>query len=166
MNSSTKEIVFFLLVFVMMVLTGVVAGTIYDKTNTMPFLTLVGVSVVSSLILYLVFRYSKVGENFRLLEITPQKRCDGGSYLTGDNEYCKDKWSTAEGRRDLARFNCINGHCGGTINYDGNMDKCAGQGMYNGRPLNLPARTPMSNDKWENEMCNSPILSSPYPTVL
>ena len=57
----------------MMVLTGVVAGTIYDKTNTMPFLTLVGVSVVSSLILYLVFRYSKVGENFRLLEITPSK---------------------------------------------------------------------------------------------
>ena len=46
------------------------------------------------------------------------------------------------------------------------MDKCAGQGMYNGRPLNLPARTPMSNDKWENEMCNSPILSSPYPRVL
>lgn len=165
MNSTTKEILFFLLIWIMILLANLTSNLIYEKTNTMPFVTLVGVSLVSVLILYLVFKYSKI-ENFRLLEITPEKKCDGGSYLTGTNEYCKDKWNSPQGRRDLSRYNCINGHCGGTINYDGNTDKCAGQGMYNGRPLNLPSRTPQSNDKWENEMCQSPILTSPYKNVL
>lgn len=165
MNSTTKEILFFLLIWIMILLSNLISNVIYEKTNTMPFVTLVGVSLVSVLILYLVFKYSKI-ENFRLLEITPEKKCDGGSYLTGTNEYCKDKWNSPQGRRDLSRYNCINGHCGGTINYDGNTDKCAGQGMYNGRPLNLPSRTPESNDKWKNEMCQSPILTSPYKNVL
>ena len=165
MNSTTKEILFFLLIWIMILLANLISNVIYEKTNTMPFVTLVGVSLVSVLILYLVFKYSKI-ENFRLLEITPEKKCDGGSYLTGTNEYCKDKWNSPQGRRDLSRYNCINGHCGGTINYDGNTDKCTGQGMYNGRPLNLPSRTPESNDNWKNEMCQSPILTSPYKNVL
>lgn len=165
MNSTTKEILFFLLIWIMILLSNLISNVIYEKTNTMPFVTLVGVSLVSVLILYLVFKYSKI-ENFRLLEITPEKKCDGGSYLTGTKEYCKDKWNSPQGRRDLSRYNCINGHCGSTINYDGNTDKCAGQGMYNGRPLNLPSRTPESNDKWKNEMCQSPILTSPYKNVL
>jgi uncharacterized membrane protein YeaQ/YmgE (transglycosylase-associated protein family) len=166
MNTSTKEIIFFLLIFVMTILSGVIAGTIYDKTKSMPFLTLVLVSLVSSIILYIVFRYSKISENFRLLEITPQKRCDGGLYLSGDNEYCQDKWSTPEGCKDLAMYNCINGHCGVTTNYDGNSDICNNQGLYNGRPLNMVARTPLSNDKWENNTADLPILGPDQPRVL
>lgn len=166
MKSTTKEILFFLLIWVMILLSNLVSDVIYEKTNTMPFLTLLCVSLVSILILYVVFRYSKIMENFRLLEITPEKKCDGGSYLTGNNEYCKDKWSSPQGHRDLSRYNCINGHCGGTVNYDGNSDNCAGQGMYNGRPLNLPSRTLESNDNWESEMCKTPILLSPDKNVL
>ena len=165
MKSTTKEILFFLLIWIVILFANLISNVIYEKTNTMPFVTLVGVSLVSVFILYLVFKYSKI-ENFRLLEITPEKKCDGGSYLTDTNEFCKDKWDSHQGRRDLSRYNCINGHCEGTINYDGNTDNCTGQGMYNGRPLNLPSRTPESNDMWENEMCQSPILTSPYKNVL
>lgn len=166
MKSTTKEILFFLLIWVMILLSNLVTQVIDGKTDSTPFVTLFFVSLVSVLILYGVFKYAKIEENFRLLEITPEKKCDGGSYLSGNNEYCKDKWSSPQGRRDLSRYNCINGNCGGTVNYDGNSDSCTGQGMYNGRPLNLPFRTLESNDKWESEMCKKPILSSPYNKVL
>lgn len=166
MNSTTKEILFFLLIWIIIILSNLVTDTIYDKTNSMQFLTLVGVSLLGVLILYVVFRHAKMEEKFRLLEITPEKKCDGGSYLTGEDEYCKDKWSSPQGRQDLSRYNCINGNCGGTVNYDGNTAECAGQGMYSGRPLNLPSRTPESNDNWENEMCKSPILTSSDKNVL
>jgi hypothetical protein len=166
MNRTTKEVLFFLLIWILILLSNVVSEEIHKKTNTMPFLTLVCISLISVSILYVVFKYAKIEEKFRLLEITPEKKCDGGSYLTGDDEYCKDKWNSPEGQKDLSRYNCINGNCGGTVNYDGNIDKCAGQGMYNGRPLNLPSRTPESNDNWENEMCKSPILTSSEKNVL
>ena len=44
-------------------------------------------------------------------------------------------------------------------------DKPMGTGLYSGRPIHFEY-TPMSNDLWENEMCNKPILHDNHPSVL
>ena len=74
MKSTTKEILFFLLIWVMILLSNLVTQVIDGKTDSTPFVTLFFVSLVSVLILYGVFKYDKIEENFRLLEITPEKK--------------------------------------------------------------------------------------------
>ena len=153
MNASTKEIIFFLLIFVMIILSGSLTDIIHDKLNTPAFLTHVCISFVISILLYVIFKLSKNTENFEF-ELTPEKTCDGGAYLHQSNKMCQKLWNTPEGRRDLANYNCINGYCNGS------------QGLYNGRPLNMGYRQDLSNDKWENELATYPILESDSPMVL
>jgi hypothetical protein len=152
MNTSTKEIIFFLLIFVMIILSGSLTEIIHgNKPNNL--LTLTGISVVSTLILYIIFKISPKKEDFHF-EVTPEKTCDGGAYLHQSNKMCQKLWNTPEGRRDLANYNCINGYCNGS------------QGLYNGRPLNMGYRQDLSNDKWENELADYPILEADSPMVL
>jgi hypothetical protein len=165
MNVSTKEIIFFILVFILILISSGLSCNICDKNKSNIFFKVLIISLLGSLVLFFTFKTAKINENFRLLEITPEKRCDGGLYLSGNNEFCQKNWNTVNGRKDLSIYNCINGHCDQTINYDGNCNQCNGQGLTNGRPLNMAARTPLSNDKWENEMCVSPILGN-NPQVL
>ena len=153
MNTSTKEIIFFLLIFVMIILSGSLTEIIHgNKPHNL--LTLTGVALVTTIILYIIFKISKNRKEGFHFEVTPEKTCDGGAYLHQSNKMCQELWNTPEGRRDLANYNCINGYCNGS------------QGLYNGRPLNMGYRQDLSNDKWENDLATYPILESDSPMVL
>lgn len=149
MKSTKNEILFFVLIFVIIILAGFISDNIYEKTKKMKSLIIISVSLMSSLLLYMIFKLGNV-ESFKLLEITPEKRCDGGKYLTGNNEYCNNQWSTEEGIKNLSKYNCINN---------------GRQGLCHGRPLHFN-RTPISNSNWENETTDYPILQDEHPSVL
>lgn len=126
MNVTIKDIMFFLLVFIAILLT-----CIFNKNQHWILMT--SSSLLTTLILLFIYKIGKIDENF---EITPEKKCDGGSYLHQSDEYCQKLWETEKGQKQLSQYNCSN------------------QGLFNGRPLNMESRTPMSNDNWENEMCD------------
>ena len=152
MNSSSKEIIFFLMFFILTILSGISTVIVYKKTNVYPFLTLVGFSFISSVILITVYKLSKMNEGFHF-EVTPEKTCDGGAYMHQSNKMCQKLWSTPEGRKDLATYNCLNGDC----------DK---EGLYNGRPLNMGYRQDLSDDNWQNNSCQGNFLEKDRPMVL
>ena len=83
-------------------------------------------------------------EPFNAGEIGP-KYCRGGPYMfTGDSErskYCRKLASTDEGLAEIQRYNCGAG--------------------YTGMPGNNFRYTPISNDKWGNSRCSTPVSDDP-----
>jgi hypothetical protein len=153
MNSSSKEIIFFLMFFLLTILSGISTEIIVSRNENYPFfLILIGFSFISTLILLTVYKTAKVTEGFHF-EVTPEKTCDGGAYMHQSNEMCQKLWSTAEGRKDLATYNCLNGDC-------------AKEGLYNGRPLNMGYRQDLSDDNWQNTSCQGNFLEKDRPMVL
>jgi len=137
----------------MIILSGSLSNLIDNKTGHHSLLSLIGISFVSTIILYAIFKFSKNKEGFHF-EVTPEKQCDGGSYMHQSNEMCQKMWSTPEGRRDLANYNCLTGYCGDQ------------EGLYNGRPLNMGYRQDISNGQWKNELCKGNFLEEDAPMVL
>lgn len=132
------EILFFSVVFIITVISNLVSltmGPTFHKANY-----LVVISVFITLLLLLLYKFGKIGqcnEPFHF-EVTPEKLCTGGPYMISSasknvQDKCNKIWSTPEGREKLKQVNCEGG-------------------MYNGSPVHFEF-TPMSNDKWENEMC-------------
>ena len=112
--------------------------------------------VISTILILFVFSTLKNRKEGFHFEVTPEKLCDGGPYMTqtGPNhEYCLKMWNSPEGRAKLGNYNCLHGDC-------------KSRGLTNGRPVNMAAMTPLSNANWENEMCSKPVLGKNRPRVL
>lgn len=156
---TTKEYVFFALIFIVLFFFGRASIYIHPKLkDTNINVTFIVIAMFVSLLLILIFKAGKIvndcpktgeSESFRF-EVTPAKLCQGGPYMISSapkelQDYCQKLWSTPEGQCEYAKVNCI-------------------KPEFSGRPLRF-LRTPMSNDNWENEMCKKNTQDE-YPSVL
>lgn len=142
MKRSTREILFFILVFLLFF---VVAKTGNDYVNkninwnrNVAFIT---IGIIFTLIVIAFFSIAKLqcpeAEGF--WDVSPFAKCKGTNYMwQGDSDeakYCRELAETPEGRCGISSYNCPKG--------------------YNGQP-NLPFQyTPISNDDWQNERCEN-----------
>ncbi len=95
------------------------------------------------MILFIIIKPDYDKDNYRLLEITPAKKCCGGPYMWG-NENSK-----------------VFKYCNDPANQDEISQVCCNCRGYSGRPLSF-SYTPESNSLWENERCNLPMdLNAP-----
>lgn len=150
---STKEIIFFVLTFLVLFFFSKSALYLGPKLKLGNTVTLLVTSFVGVLLLLLVYKFGKIAhcqaDQFHF-EVSKPKLCAGYPYMQSSaspevQDYCRKLFSTPEGRAEFAQMNCPTG--------------------YNGRPVHWN-RTPMSNDMWENEMCNPPYLNLNDPCVL
>lgn len=144
---STKEIIFFVLIFVITFLasnTSSIVNKQYQPSKITHTVYLLGLSLAVAVILMLVYKFAKIPncsqkDNFHF-QVTPPKMCEGGPYMYSSapqelQDYCNDLLATPEGRRELASVSCPNGYVGSPKYY-----------QY----------TPESNDMWENTRCWAP----------
>ena len=137
---NSKEIIFFVLVFLAIVLSDMISSRLMEKMPKTKIFAPMIVALFVTLVLVTLYILGKVSQDNFHFEVTPYKKCDGGAYMTqsGPNqEFCKKLLSTQEGQDKYNMFNC-------------------GTGDYHGRPLNFGPFTPLSNDQWENTSCDKP----------
>jgi hypothetical protein len=150
---SGKEIIFFILAFVLLFLTSKGALYMGPKLKLTNTISLIITSFLAALLLVLVYKYGKIancqhdGFNF---QVSGPKMCQGGPYMISSapqdvKDYCHKLWSTQKGRDSYNAVNCGSSFVGRPVHFD---------------------RTPMSNDMWENEMCNPPYVNMNDPCVL
>lgn len=147
---NVKEMIFFLLILLAIVISDIITSkvdTMFPKKYKVDkFLLLILVGIVLTLILGLVYYFAKVSRDNFHFSVTPEKRCDGGAYMTQTgpaHEMCKKLLSTQSGRAKYNMFNCS-------------------RGEYVGRSLNFGDLTTLSDDNWENRACDNK-LADPKP---
>jgi hypothetical protein len=146
MNSSHKKsqmYIFYTLVFLIIFLSSL-SPKILNNENIQnnDIIVLCVTSLIGTILVYilmLLYQKKKSKEKFHY-ELTPEKKCAGGSYMHQSNEECQKIWSTEEGLEKLSRFNCFN--C-----IDGTNNKT---GLYKGLPRNNTTLCEMSDGNWQN----------------
>ena len=144
MSVTKKEGLFFFLTFLVMSLTNSTALYLNKRlkgcaNGIIPVLIATFVATILILVLYKAMDVAHCGEHF-LFEVSKPKLCQGGPYMRQGadqkdlREYCDGLLSSPEGRREYAQMNCT-------------------QPGYVGRPITFNY-TPMSNQNWENTMCD------------
>jgi len=139
---TTKEILFFSLILVMLLLKRLVTSDLSKLLGGHETIISIVVSLVVVLILLMAYLQGKVcsAQDTFHYETTPAKLCDGGLYMAQSgprHEFCSKLLSTPEGQKEY------------------NMYDCPG-GASNGRPVHF-TRDTLSNDQWENTMCDRGI---------
>jgi hypothetical protein len=150
---SGKEIIFFILTFVVLFFFSKGALLMGPKMKLGNTVSLLIMSFLGALLLILVYKFGKIAhcqaDGFHF-EVTPAKKCQGFPYMQSSDpellNYCGKLLSTPRGRREYDMVNCRNPG-------------------YLGRPVTFD-RTSMSNDMWENEMCNPPYVNAKQHCVL
>jgi hypothetical protein len=140
---TTKEYVFFALIFVILFFFGKTVAYMQPKVKMDTTISFLLIAFFVSLLLVLVFKAGKIVDDCPKTEgfhfaLSPEKLCKGGPYMISSapkevKDYCNKLWETEEGMREYE-----------ISNYGPSLKS-------GGIPKHL--RTPMSNDKWENEMC-------------
>ena len=134
---SSKEIIFFVLTFVVLFFFSKGAILLEAEMKLGNTVSILITSFFGALLLMLVYKFAKIAhcqaDGFHF-EVTPAKKCQGFPYMQSTNpellKYCGELLSTPQGQREYSVFNC-------------------------GCPATTFHRTPMSNDMWKNEMCNT-----------
>ena len=147
---NSKEIIFFVLVFIAIIVSDMISGRVMEKTpKNIKVLVPLGVALLLTLVLAILYILGKVSKDGFSFELTSAKKCDGGPYMTqsGPNhEFCTKLLSTQEGRDKYDMFNCATGE-------------------FHGRPLNFGPLTPLSNSNWENTSCDKPQTSNNWSPI-
>lgn len=103
-----------------------------NDTESKIFFLCIYIAIMVTLVFFNV-RTSKK-ENYRLLEITPSKKCVLGPYTWGKPDSPLYKFcSSPEVQQDVARQTCPHGFYGVPVNWN---------------------YTPESDDQWKNRRCN------------
>ena len=142
---SINEVVFFALLGLFFIVFFLTTNHNYVGSNTKK----VAVFFTSALVFTLFFvGYSQItgvclskdGYEYNASTLSPDaKLCRGGEYMWRGNsprsKYCQQLATTPEGRKEIDRYSCGAG--------------------YTGMPGKGFTFTPLSNDQWENERCDS-----------
>jgi hypothetical protein len=114
-----------------------------SKTTTITITIILFISIYTSIIITLLYTKLIKKENYKLLEITPSKKCVLGPYTWGKED------------SDLYKF------CNNPINFDAiNKQRC--KPGFHGFPVNWEY-TPESDEKWKNNRCSKQLdLSSVF----
>lgn len=120
MLNVIREVIFFILIFLLFYLatkSGHILNRRYPQFNTELLTAIVG--VVFTLIIVAIFYLAKLNENidgYKAFNLSPGAICKGPSYLfQGDDQtskMCRQLASTADGRCQIAQYNCPNGYVG------------------------------------------------------
>jgi hypothetical protein len=98
---------------------------------------------------FMLYNYltKDIKDNFHF-ELTPEKRCDNGSYMWSSNPE-KAALCSKFSKEQLARYECPGG-------------------LYNGRPIwrQGAGNIPLSDDNWQNTTCKQIGDNLPDPQVL
>lgn len=132
MAKAATKVLFFALIFVMMVLSSMVAPKMGMTMKVPPTAGMAIAALLSTGFLALVYFLSKMGtqaDGFTF-EVTGPRMCDGGPYLW-DEKMAK--------------------HCSKYTEKELAGALCQG-GLYNGAPTHFEYTSP-SNKDWENDQC-------------
>lgn len=103
----------------------------FDSTLSKILFLCIYIAIMTTLIF---FKIKSNKENYRLLEITPSKKCVLGPYTWGKPDSALYKFcSSPEVQQEVARQTCPHGFYGVPVNWN---------------------YTPESDDKWKNRRCN------------
>lgn len=142
MNQSQKEIIFYVIIFLLFYVLSKSSGYVgtYFKLNND-----VSLLLFSLVFTGVVFLLKNLGnkDNF-YFELTPEKHCEGGSYLYSSDPV-KKKFCSQFSQSDIANYSCCNGFHGAPVHWE---------------------RTSMSDDKWNNKMCDGNFKEYTDPQVL
>jgi hypothetical protein len=131
---STKELIFFVLVFTILFFSPKAVSLLEFQLKLENTVSIFLMSFLGALLLMLIYKFSKIahcqadGFNF---EVTPAKKCQGGPYM----------WSSAS--KELQDY------CNKLEKKEYDKVNCGNRGFI-GRPIKFEY-TPESNHKWENE---------------
>ena len=132
MNFSKKEIIFYILVFLLFYVFAKSSLYFAGWVKINNDLSILIMSVVFTGIIFLLHHFDNK-DNFHF-ELTPEKHCEGGAYMLSSASPEKKKFCAQFTNEEKKYFSCPNG--------------------FDGRPVHWE-RTSMSNDQWRNEMCNT-----------
>lgn len=144
---SAKEIIFFVLVLVLFFVFAKLSNMNTLKYKIKPNISIAMNGIIFTLLLILVFVLTKVGKDCKDtfdFEVTPAKLCDGGPYMYSSNPERQELCSHITNSQ-LAQVSCGPGFVGRPVKWD---------------------HTNMSNDKWENNMCDPKGWNANSPCVL
>ena len=140
-KKTIREVMFFVLLAVLFHVAVQLAmfWTRHSKINGDVAYILTG--LVYTLVMVALFFISNLNKNCseNFWDVSPAAQCRGGSYMfQGDSQVAKDCRAmehTKEGRCAISAYNCPNG--------------------FEGIPRIPFEYTPLSNDQWQNERCES-----------
>jgi hypothetical protein len=137
---STREIIFFILAFLLFFLAVKLGGFWIEKGHKMnPDMVFIIIGIVYTLSLVAIQYLAKLNctsEGF--WDVSPYAKCKGTEYMWQGNseeaKMCRELADTPEGRCGISSYNCPKG--------------------YNGQPMLPFYYTPISDDSWQNERCD------------
>jgi hypothetical protein len=136
-SNTLKQIFFFFLVFVFFIFFSILSNK-YGIDNTQGKVVLGLLAIFYSLGIYGYARAVDLLKEPYCYQTSPGKLCLGGPYTWQGNSprarMCRAMASTPEGNAEIQQYNCGPGF--------------VGQKASNFRD------TPMSNDNWQNELCD------------
>lgn len=142
MKRSTREILFFILVFLLFFISVKLVGNYVNKNMITNRNMVYGIAGVIFALVTIGFYYvakltCSSSENF--WDISPFAKCKGTEYMwQGDSDeakFCRALADTPEGRCGISSYNCPKG--------------------YVGQPSLPFYYTPVSDDNWQNERCDN-----------
>ena len=129
---DTKEIIFYILIFLIFYIFSKSSILISDNLKINQDIVILIFGIIFASICYLTKSLLYKIDTFHF-EVTPQKLCDGGSYMySSDPE--KKKMCSQFSPEDLSKYECPGG-------------------LYNGRPVWFN-RSNDTDSQWKNTMCN------------
>lgn len=148
---NNKLLVFFLLILTAVLLSGYISRKITQKMQIDYKMVVTGVSVVLTGLLALIFKQAKIcpetSEKFHF-ELTPAKQCMQGPYM----------WSSADPEKQA--------FCNAMLDSGAVSEYSCGTPVMVGLKYNGPGLTPISDDHWRNERCNTCTKKSFYDPIL
>jgi hypothetical protein len=148
MNRSQREIIFFVLVFLVFYLAVKFSEYFIQKSGIHGDFGLLIVGLLYSLAIVAIYNLAKLKSNEGFWDVSLPAQCKGGPFFyQGDSELskrCRALAETPEGKIALSGYNCPIGYVG-----------------QPGMPFYY---TPLSDDNWKNERCqdrpNCPLVDT------
>lgn len=131
---SIKEILFFSLIFILLLLSSISYTPDYKKLSLITIINIF--QIIFLIFIYKISIISTQKDTFDF-SVTPAKLCEGGPYMISSapqqiKDYCYNLWKTPEGMHEYNASNCQPG--------------------FSGSPLCFHY-TPETNKEWKNERC-------------
>ena len=147
-------ILLFIMMFILFYVASKMNGYMSSNSRMNHEVYLLLSAAVYAIIVLLVLHLLKLKENFHF-EVSPYKKCAGGPYMYSSDPELK-AFCDSIPQSQLDQAFCNNG-----VN-NGWDRKSHG---FIGMPVHFDY-TPMSDDKWENHMCDDQLSNNAIPQVL
>lgn len=134
-KSIAREVIFFVLIFLLFYLGGKLANYWQKKVPKMSedgSLLLVGLGVTAIVIgVFYLAKLNQQTDSYKDFSISPGALCQGYPYMfQGDDaqsQFCKKLASTSEGKCEMSKHRCPNGYIGAPgvpLEFTSNSDSC------------------------------------------